>query len=65
MFLILHLFPSSNNATNREEIQDENYGDEPTEFDSNEPVGVDGDDVTDTDGVKQGEQPPPVEMVEP
>ena len=56
---------SLDNATNREEVQDENYGDEPTEFDVDEPAGVDGDDVTDTDGVEQGEQPPPLEMVEP
>ena len=54
----------SNNVTNREEVQDENYGDEPTEFDADESASVDGDDVTDTDGVKQGEQPPPLEMVE-
>ena len=46
---------SSNNATNREEVQDENYGDEPTEFDVDEPGGVDGDDVTNIDGVEQGE----------
>ena len=56
---------SSDNATNREEVQDENYGGEPIEFDSDEPVGVDGDDVIDTYGVEQGEQPPPLEMVEP
>ena len=56
---------SLDNATNREEVQDENYGDESIEFDANEPAGVDGDDVTDTDGVEQGEQPPPLEMVEP
>ena len=65
---VLDLTPTSSsldNAINREEVQDENYVDEPTELDTNEPVGVDGDDVTDTDGVKQGEQPPPLEMVEP
>ena len=56
---------SIDNATNREEVQDENYGDEQTEFDADEPIGVDGDDVTNTDGVEQGEQPPPLEMVEP
>ena len=55
---------SSDNATNRKEVQDENYGDEPTEFDTDEPAGVDGDDVTNTDSVEQGEQPPPLEMVE-
>ena len=43
---------SLDNATNREELQDENYGDEPTEFDADEPVSVNGDDVTDTDGVE-------------
>ena len=54
---------SSDNATNRKEVQDENYGDEPTEFDTDEPAGVNGDDVTNTNGVEQGEQPPPLEMV--
>ena len=48
-----------------EEVQDENYGDEPTEFDADEPAGVDGDDVTNTNSVEQGEQPPPLEIVEP
>ena len=43
---------SSDNATNREEVQDENYDDEPTEFDVDEPAG---DDVTYIDGVEQGE----------
>ena len=43
---------SLDNARNREEVQYENYGDEPTEFDANEPAGVDGDDVTDIDGVE-------------
>ena len=56
---------SLDNVTNREEVQDENYGDEPTEFDYDKPAGVDGDDVTDTDGVEQREQPPPLEMLEP
>ena len=56
---------SLDNATNREEVQDDNYGDEPTDFDADEPAGVDGDDMTNTDGVEQGEQPPPLEMVEP
>ena len=56
---------SLDNATNRDKVQDENYGDEPTEFDADESVSVDGDDVTDTDGVEQGEQTPPLEMVEP
>ena len=65
---VLDLTPTSSsldNATNREEVQDENYGDEPIEFDANEPADINGDDVTDTDGVEQGEQPPPLEMVEP
>ena len=56
---------SLDNATTREEVQDENYGDEPTEFDADEPAGVDGNDVIDTYGVEQGEQPPPLKMVEP
>ena len=56
---------SLDNVINREEVQDENYGDKPTEFDANEPTCVDGDDVTDTNGVEQGEQPPPLEIVEP
>ena len=56
---------SLDNATNREEVQNENYGDEPTEFDADEPAGADGDDMTNTNGVEQGEQPPPLEMVEP
>ena len=43
---------SLDNATNREEVQDENYDDEPIEFDADEPVCVDGDNVTDTDGVE-------------
>ena len=46
---------SLDNATNREEVRDENYGDESTEFDANEPTGVDSDDVIDIDGVEQGE----------
>ena len=56
---------SLDNPKNREEVQDENYGDEPTEFDANEPIDIDGDDVTDTDGVEQGVQLPPLEMVKP
>ena len=43
---------SLDNATNREEVQDESYGDEPIEFDTDEPADVDGDDVTDIDGVE-------------
>ena len=45
---------SSDFVTNIEEMQVENYG--------NEPVGVDGDDAIDTKGVKQGEEPIPLEM---
>ena len=56
---------SLDNVSNREEVQDENYGDEPTEFDFDEPEGVDGDNVTDIDDIEQGEQPPLLEMVEP
>ena len=51
-------------SLNREEVQDEKYGDEPTKFDADESTGVNGDDVTDTNGVEQGEQPPPLKMVE-
>uniref|UniRef100_A0A2N9HLW0 Integrase catalytic domain-containing protein n=1 Tax=Fagus sylvatica TaxID=28930 RepID=A0A2N9HLW0_FAGSY len=40
---------SSDIATDIEEVQVENYGDEP--------AGVDGDDAIDTEGVEQGEQP--------
>ena len=53
--VVPNLMPTSSsldNATNREEIQDENYGDEPIEFDVDEPTSVDGDDVTNTDGVE-------------
>ena len=49
------LIPTSSsldNATNSEEVQDENYGDEPIEFNANEPAGVNSDDVTDTDDVE-------------
>uniref|UniRef100_A0A2N9I3V5 CCHC-type domain-containing protein n=1 Tax=Fagus sylvatica TaxID=28930 RepID=A0A2N9I3V5_FAGSY len=42
---------SSDIATDIEEVQVENYGDEP--------AGVDGDDAIDTEGVEQGEQPIP------
>uniref|UniRef100_A0A2N9IAG3 CCHC-type domain-containing protein n=1 Tax=Fagus sylvatica TaxID=28930 RepID=A0A2N9IAG3_FAGSY len=48
---------SSDIATDIEEVQVENYGDEP--------AGVDGDDAIDTKGVEQGEQPIPPEMEEP
>ena len=52
---VLDLTPTSSsldNATNREEVQDENYGDELTEFDADELADIDGDDVTNTDGVE-------------
>ena len=52
---VLDLTPTSSsldNATNREEVQDENYGDELTEFDVDEPADIDDDDVTNTDGVE-------------
>ena len=52
---VLDLTPTSStsdNATNRENVQDDNYGDQPTEFDADKPTSVDGDDVTNTDGVK-------------
>ena len=52
---VLDLTPTSSsldNAINREEVQDENYGDEPTEFDADEQASVDGDDVTNTDDVE-------------
>ena len=58
-------FSSLDNATNREVVWYENYGDEPIEFDADEPAGVDADDMIDTDGVQQGEQPPSLEMVKP
>ena len=43
---------SSDNAIGKEEVQDENYGDEPTEFDADKQASVDGDDVTNTDDVE-------------
>uniref|UniRef100_A0A2N9HS85 Integrase catalytic domain-containing protein n=1 Tax=Fagus sylvatica TaxID=28930 RepID=A0A2N9HS85_FAGSY len=48
---------SSNIAIYIEEVQVENYGDEP--------AGVDGDEAIDIEGVEQGEQPIPSEMEEP
>uniref|UniRef100_A0A2N9FNK6 Integrase catalytic domain-containing protein n=1 Tax=Fagus sylvatica TaxID=28930 RepID=A0A2N9FNK6_FAGSY len=48
---------SSDIATDIEEVQVENYGDEP--------AGVGGDDAIDTKGFEQGEQPIPPEMEEP
>ena len=43
---------SSNHAINREEVQDENLGDEPIAVDGDEPVGVDGDDAQDIEDVE-------------
>ena len=43
---------SSDNAIGKEEVQDENYGDEPTEFNADKQASVDGDDVTNTDDVE-------------
>ena len=56
---------SSNHATNREEVQDENLGDKPIAVNGDEPIGVDGDDAQDIEDVEQGEQPVPLEMEEP
>ena len=36
---------SLDNVTHREEVQDDNYSDESTEFNADEPAGVDGEDV--------------------
>ena len=52
---IPNLTPTSSsldNATNSKEVQDENYGDEPIEFNANELAGVNSDDVIDTDDVE-------------
>ena len=43
---------SSNHATNREEVQDENLGDDLIAVDSNVPTGVDGDDAQDIEDVE-------------
>ena len=58
-------FSSSNHAINREEVQDENLGDEPIAVDGDELVGVDGDDAQDIEDVEQGKQPVPPEIEEP
>ena len=50
-------FSSSNHATNKEEVQDENLGDDP--------IAVDCDDAQDIEDVELGEQPVPPEMEEP
>ena len=43
---------SSNHATNREEVQDENLGDDPIAVDGDVPAGVDGDDAQDIEDVE-------------
>ena len=43
---------SSNHAINREEVQDENLGDEPIVVDVHEPAGVDGDNAQDIEDVE-------------
>ena len=55
---------SSNHATNRENVQDENLGDDPISVDGDEPAEVDGDDAQDIKDVEQGEQPVPSKMEE-
>ena len=55
---------SSNHATNREEVQDENLGDKPIAVNGDEPIGVDGDDAQDIEDVEQEEQPVPPEIEE-
>ena len=56
---------SSNRATNREKVQDENLGDDPIAVDGDEPTEVDGDDAQDIEDVEQGEQPVLPEIEEP
>ena len=66
MFPTLHLpLFSSNHATNKEEVQDENLGDETIAVDGDEPVGIDGDNAQDIENVEQGEQPVPPKMEDP
>jgi len=48
-------FSSSYHTTNREEVQDENLGDEPIAIDGDEPARVDGDDAQDIEDVEQKE----------
>ena len=43
---------SSNHAINRENVQDENLGDDPISVDGDEPAGVDGDDAQDIKDVE-------------
>ena len=52
---VLDLTPtssSSNHATNREEVQDENLGDDPIAIDGDVPAGVNGDDAQDIEDVE-------------
>ena len=56
---------SSNRATNMEEVQDENLGNDPIAVDGDELAGVDGDDAQYIEDVEQREQPVPPEMEEP
>ena len=56
---------SSNHAINREEVQDENLGDELIVVDGDELVGVDCDDAQDIEDIEQGEQFVPPEIEEP
>ena len=56
---------SSNHATNREDVQDENLGDDPIAVNGDKPARVDGDDAQDIEDVEQGKQLVPPEMEEP
>ena len=56
---------SSNHATNREDVQDENLGDDPIAVNGDKPAGVDGDDAQDIEDVEQRKQLVPPEMEEP
>ena len=58
-------YSSSNHATNREEVQDENLGNDPIAVDGDEPAGVDGDDAQDIEDVEQREQLVPPKIEEP
>jgi len=58
-------YSSSNHVTTREEVQDENLGDEPIAVDGDETARVDCNDAQDIEDVEQGEHPIPPEMEEP
>ena len=45
-------YSSSNHVTTREEVQDENLGDDPIAVDGDVPAGVDGDDAQDIEDVE-------------